>query len=261
MRAFRVSTSVLAVAFLAGCESEPTTPTASVDAVLSQMASSSVAGYAAAAASAGGMSVPDVTAAGPASSCAYNAGTSFFVCPTVTSNGMTISRSFQLLDATGAPLSSPNPLTLAAVRTVVDINGTMTSTAAMTSPMTTEITRHEDATMSGLLSGSRVVNAHSTQRIAMTGTSMSAVSNDTSVTTNLRLPTSREQKYPLGGTIVTDRTTSLSSVASSTQHSHEEISFDGTSIMTVKMTFGTSTTVTRTCKIDLAMPRTPPVCS
>jgi hypothetical protein len=259
MRPFRVLTSVLAAAVVAGCDSEPTTPTVSVDAVLSQMSSTSVAGYSAAAASAGGVVVPNVTASGPASACAYNSSNSFFVCPPVTSNGMTMNRSFQLLDASGAPLSSPNPLALAAVRSVTDISGSTTTTGA--TPATIEVTRHEDATLSGLLGANRVLNAHSTQRIAATGSSISFISNDTSATTNLQLPKSPDQKYPLGGTIVTDRTATISSVATTTQHSHEEISFDGSSIMTVKITLGTSTTVTRTCKVDLANRGVAPVCT
>jgi hypothetical protein len=145
------------------------------------------------------------------------------------------------------------------VRSIIDVSGTIAPSNG--NQVTTEITRHEDATLSGIMSTSRVLNGSSTQRLAFTGQSFSFVSNDTSSTTNLQLPATAAQKYPLGGTIVTDRTVTSSGIATTTHHQHEEISFDGSSIMTVKLTVGTTSTVSTTCKVNLATPGVAPVCT
>lgn len=261
MRMKRIVPSLIAVALVAGCESNPTSPEVNVDAVLSQMSTSGISGFTAVAATASGSGVvaPSVNAPSSTASCPYNTATSFFVCAPVTNNGVTVSRSFQLRDATGAPLSTPNPLLLASVRSIIDVSGTITP--ANGSQVTTEITRHEDATLTGIMSTNRVLNANSTQRLAFTGSSFSFVSNDTSATTDLQLPATAAQKYPLGGTITTSRTYTSSGITTSTYKQHEEITFDGTSVMTIKITGGVTATFTTTCKINLATPGVAPVCT
>lgn len=262
MRLIRVLPSMVVAMILGGCESSNTEPVVSIDAVLAQMSSSGIAGFSATAGASTGMNglaAPSMPGGGSSSSCSYNTGTTFFVCAPFTANGLTITRSFQLRDASGAALSTPNPLLLASVRSIIDVTGTIAPSNG--NQITTEITRHEDATLSGIMSANRVLNGNSTQRLAFTGQSFTFVSNDTSATTNLQLPATVAQKYPLGGTIVTDRTVTSSGVTATTHHQHEEISFDGSSIMTVKITIGTSSTVSTTCKVNLASPATPPVCT
>jgi hypothetical protein len=260
MRYFRALPAAAAVILLAGCDSNPTTPTVDVDAALSQMSSNGIATYSGAAASAstsglGSLASPSVPAAN-AANCPYNTSTEFFVCDPITSSGVTFSRSFQLLDAQGVSLSTANPLLVASIRSVIDIDGTVTPPNG--AQLTTEITRHEDATLSGIQSTSRVLNGSATQRLAMTGSSFSFVSNDTSATADLLLPSTPQQKYPLGGTITTNRTISTSGVAATSLHQSEEISFDGTSVMTVKIMHGTEA---RTCLVNLATPGVAPSCS
>jgi hypothetical protein len=172
----------------------------------------------------------------------------------ITSNGLTFSRQFQLLDATGAPLSTANPLAVASIRSVIDLEGTMSQTTPQA--MTLQIDRHEDATLSGIQSTNRVLNGTATQQATVTSSSYTASSEESSVTANLQLPSSPDQKYPLGGKITTNGSTTLS-LAGTTQYTRE-ISFDGTSFMTVKMTVGSTTT---TCKINLASTGGPSTCS
>lgn len=253
MRTSRLPLAFATAALIAGCGSDTTEPQVDVDAALSQMATSGIGTYATAAAGAGvNVTIPAANAA----SCPYDASTKFFVCAPVTANGMTFSRQFQLLDATGAPLATPNPLTVASIRSVTDIEGTMSQTTP--SPVTIQMDRHEDATLSGIQSTNRVLNGTSTQQMTLTSSSTSLSSNETGTTTNLQLPSSPDQKYPLGGTITATGTLTLSSITTSTQQYSREISFDGTSIMTVKMTSGS---VTSTCKVNLAAPNSAPSCT
>ena len=248
----RLIPALILVTLIGGCESDPTAPEVNVDAALSQMASSGISTYSTAALGAGGaaVAVPVPAAGGSTSSCTYNATTTYFVCAPVTANGITVARQFQLLDATGAALTTPNPLAVASIRSVIDVEGTMTTTGA--NAATIQIDRHEDAVLSGIQSANRVLNGTSTQALTVTSSGNSFTSNDVSTTTNLQLPSTAAQKYPLGGTIVTDRTFTTTGSANVTQQQHQVISFDGTNLMTVTLTIGASTTPAMTCKIDLS---------
>lgn len=248
MRSFRYAPALVVAALVAACDSEPTTPTVNVDAALQQMASGGISTYTTAATgSITGANNVAVPAGGGAASCAYSAGTGFFSCAPVTAGGITFSRQFQLLDASGAPLSEPNPLLIASIRSVIDVEGTHTTTGV--NATTVQIDRHEDATLSGIQSTNRVLNSTATQQVTLTGSSFSISTNETSTTTNLLLPSTPDKKYPLGGTIVTNGTLTGSGVTTSTQQYQSELSFDGTSIMTVKLTVGSSVV---TCKVNLA---------
>jgi hypothetical protein len=257
MRSLRFAPALLVAGLISACDSEPTTPTVDVDAALDQMASGGISTYTTAAAGAinGGAGVP-VPAGAHSASCAYSGGTGFFTCAPVTAGGITFARQFQLLDASGAPLAEPNPLLIASIRSVIDVEGTHTGTGV--NPVTVQIDRHEDATLSGIQSTSRVLNGSATQQVTVTGSGNSLSTTEASTTTNLMLPSTPQQKYPLGGTIVTTGTMTTSGVTTSTQPYQSEITFDGTSIMTVKLTLGGSTL---TCKIDLAPQGGPQSCS
>src|SRR4051812_31422387 len=91
-----------ALAFLsviAGCDSaDPVTPQLDVDATLAQMATGGISSYATAAAGVAGPALPGAST----SSCSFDATSQFFVCGPVSASGVTFSRKFQLLDATGA---------------------------------------------------------------------------------------------------------------------------------------------------------------
>jgi hypothetical protein len=258
MRAFQVSSALVLSLLVAACESsDTTTPQVDVDAALAQMASGGISSYTTAAveATAGAdVAIPSAPGANTAS-CGYDSGTSFFVCSPVTSNGITFSRQFQLLDATGAPLATVNPLTVAAIRSVIDVEGTTAPSGA--NQATLHIDRHEDATLSGIQSANRVLDGSSTQELVISTTDAMVTSNEASVTTTLQLPSLPSQKYPLGGKITTDGSLTISGSNPFVQEYQREITFNGTSIMTVKMTSGSTTL---TCAIDLSK-TSAPACS
>jgi hypothetical protein len=244
------------LALAASCASSDTTsPTVDVNALVDQ---TGVATYSAAALSA---SVPGVTATVPVpssstSSCAYSATDQRFNCAPVTVNGLTITRSYALLDASGHSLSISNLAAIASIRSITDIKGTLTGTGTTGTSMT--IDRHEDATLTDLLAATHVLNGTATQKLDFVVTGLTFSSNETSTTANLRLPSATAATHwPLGGTITTDRTMTISGLPGATT-SHEVLAFDGTSVMTLTRTSGS---VTTTCKFDLSKPAVLPVCS
>jgi hypothetical protein len=246
--------SVAALASLAACASDTTSPTVDVNALVNESATTAYSG-AAFTASVGGARVP--TAPMGTSTCGYSSANQRFECEPVTANGVTITRSYALLDANGTPLSALNPAAVASIHTITDMKGTMTTTGpafnggAGTVTMTMTIDRHEDATLSQLQAATHLLNATSTQKtdIAMTGLTIST--SETSTTSNLQLPKpTADVHWPLGGTITIDQTMTASDQLA-IPPAHEVISFNGTSTMTLTRTQGGLTT---TCKIDLSKP-------
>jgi hypothetical protein len=186
-----------------------------------------------------------------ASSCSYTPAAERFDCTPVTVNGLTITRSYQLLDAAGKPLSTPDPMTIAAIRTITDAKGTLAPPPGAP-PSTIMIDRHEDATMSGLRTAHHVINGTATQKLDFTIPTGTTSIHETSTTSDLRLPEpTAASKWPLGGTISSDRTMTIVVTGGSniTIVSKDVITFDGTSVMTFTHTQGGTTT---TCKLDLA---------
>jgi hypothetical protein len=230
-------------------------PTVDVNALVDQ---TGVASYSAAALSA---VVPGVTAAMPipsssASSCAYSAANQRFDCAPTTMNGLTITRSYALLDASGHSLSVANPTAIVSIHSITDLKGTLTGTGTTGTSMTMD--RHDDATLTDIQAATHVLNGTATQKLDFAATGLTFSSNETSTTANLRLPAAAAAAHwPLGGTITTDRTMTITGLPSATT-SHEVLTFDGTSVMTLTLTLGT---VTTTCRFDLSKPTIMPVCS
>src|SRR5438105_295434 len=61
--------------------------------------------------------------------CPFNSANKRFECPATTSNGLTVTMYYQLLDASNAPLSSFDATKVAAIHTVSDASGTLMSPA------------------------------------------------------------------------------------------------------------------------------------
>ena len=206
--------------------------------------------------SAGGFPIASTPALVP-SSCQYSASTQGFVCPPLSSNGLTISATFFLLDAAGHFQSQPDAATTAAIRTVTDVAGTSKLDQAGNSGSMT-LANHQDMTLSGLLTGQHVLNGRATMHADLTLTSpaaMHAVIDQTSVTANVALPKAGgSSPWPTSGTVTTDATTAttLSSLPVNTT-THSVLTFNGSSTVTIAMTITTgSTSFTTTCTIDLA---------
>jgi hypothetical protein len=183
------------------------------------------------------------------SSCAYAAESQSFVCPPTTRGGLTITRSFTLLDASGAPQSQFDPSTTAAVRTNTRVVGRLT-----TGLVTTTIDDVRELTLSGLRSGTHVLNGSSTTIVvdsSSTGGLPALKSTVTTTITDLVLPSpTAENAWPTSGTVAVDALVELGSrrVLPAT---HTVITFNGTSEAAVAITTGGSTSQ---CIVNLARP-------
>jgi hypothetical protein len=187
--------------------------------------------------------------------CAFNSGSQMFVCPGTTINGITFNRSFQLLDAAGAPQSEYSRATTAAVRTVSDVSGRITST---TNNVTTtiDLTSHDDATLSGLLSGTHVLNGSSTGNAAIAGGGLNHNVATSTTVTNLQLPRrDSDTRYPASGTVASQAVVTAPGFSNTTTAT---LSFNGSSTATLVVT---TLGITRTCQIDLSPGHAAPVCT
>jgi hypothetical protein len=201
----------------------------------------------------GSLASPDASQSMPAlvpSSCAYTAASQSFVCPPTTRSGLTVTRSFTLLDASGLPQSQFDPRSTSAVRTNTKIAGKVT-----TGLFDTTIDEVRELTLSGLLTGTHVLNGHSTT-IVVDSASLgdSALTLKTTITTtisDLVLPSSTgANTWPKSGTVTIDTVDEMGS-SSATLTTHVVITFDGTSKATATVTTGGSTS---RCIVDLANP-------
>jgi hypothetical protein len=193
-------------------------------------------------------------------SCAYSQADQRFDCAAVTVKGLTFTTSYYVLDASGASLTAPDATLAAAVRAVSDVTGTLDVSAAGSNQIT--INKHSDLTLSGLLSGPRVLNGASTEHDVITTTAgtVNTTSNIdlASTTSNLVLPSATTTKWPQSGSITSDMntTTGIGSLPSITTKMHSVLTFNGTSIITIAMTISGQTL---TCRVDLSGV-TGPVC-
>lgn len=208
-----------------------------------------------------GAPVPAVSAGSSASvawvpsQCAYASSSKSFACPAITANGITINRSFFLYDASGGAQSAADASTTAAIRTVTDISGTLAPPSGSNLSGSIAITRHDDVTLSGLLTGKHTLNGtgsgHTDTQFGGQ-TTQHIVIDETSKTTNLVLAGKGSNSiFPQSGSIALDQTvaTSLGGGSTVTTTMHETMTFDGTSVVTIEFTIGGQS---RTCKLNLS---------
>lgn len=204
--------------------------------------------------------------------CSYTSTSQSFVCPTVTSNGLTVQRSYQLLDNNGAPQSSFG-ITTTRIRLTTDISGTVNPGSVPDAPAAISsmtLARHEVLTLSDLLSTtSHRIDGTSTSQMStsVTTTPGSAptpvivAGGDT--TTNLVVPATPgangQSAYPLSGTIVNSQTTTVGSGSSATVTPVRAVTtFTGSATVTFTLTTGGRTI---TCTRSLVPGATQPSCS
>jgi hypothetical protein len=252
MRATRnLRIAALALGALAGaCSSDssvaPNEQPADLTQVLTEMTLPSLSSVMAPTVRLGGMPLPSLTVPVPAG-CSYAASSGSFACPGVSLNGLSFTRSFTLLDASGAAQSQFDPATTAAVRTHTTTSGTLASAGS-----TTTIDGVEDLTLSGLTTGIHVLDGTSTMHI--TGSIGSPFSGplpmDMTMTTTIAklvLPSAASgSKYPGPGTITVDETSPLNGPAPAL---HVQMTFSGTGTVVVTITDGSFTS---RCTVDLA---------
>jgi hypothetical protein len=186
-------------------------------------------------------------------SCAYSSTDLRFDCAPVSVGGLTFTTSYYILDGSGTSLTTANATAAAAVRVLTDITGTLNVATAGSSRIT--IDKHSDLTLSGLLSGPRVINGTSTEHDAITTAattvSTTATIDLTSTTSNVVLPSSTTTAWPQSGTITStmNTTTTMGSLPSVQVPMNAVLTFNGTSVVTVVATISGRT---ETCRIDLS---------
>lgn len=186
------------------------------------------------------------------STCSYSASSQSFTCPTVVmANGLTVTQSYTLLDASGRPQSQFDPSTTAVVRTKMSAAGTLTLTGSTSGTLT--IDQQQAMTFSGLLTSTHVLNGLGTVHMSgaiSTGTTTTPANSTTTLTmTNIVLPPMNGDAiaWPTSGTLTEDMTNvDAGPLAVST---HLTMTFNGTSQVAVVITIGTRT---QQCTIDMA---------
>lgn len=212
----------------------------------------------------GGVGIPTMVPLVP-SSCQYSATVQGFACAPLTSNGLTLTATFFLLDAAGHSQSQPDASTTAAFRTVAEMNGTVKLDQAGSSGSMT-LTSHQDQTLSGLLTGTHVLNGTTTTHTDLTlsaPSAMHAVMDSKTVSVDVTLPKpGASDHWPTSGTITTDAisTTQFGS-QNVTGTTHSVLTFNGSSTVTITSTISSGgSVITTNCKINLAG-ASAPVCS
>ena len=250
MRLYCRHLAALAVAsFASACASDSSTAPGTLQtASLSQLLGEFAAPGLAAVSSVAG--VPGVSTAGlAASTCAFASASQSFVCPTVTASGLTLSQSYVLLSAAGAPLSAFDASAVAAIRTTGSATGTISDPSG---PMTLDM--RQTMTLSGLLTGTHTLNGTGTTHLVRSGSTTAGTIDVTNTFTNVVLPANGStNSYPISGTVAS---TVASTIAGTTGSSTVTMTFNGTSKIPVTVS-GLGATLR--CTFDLAS--STPTCS
>lgn len=239
--------TIAAAALLAACGSDSSTgPAATVPVDLATaFTEMSLPGISAAATLTGGVTLPST---GVPTGCSYVATSQNFVCPAVTTSGVTVTSNYTLLDAAGHPLSQFDANTVSALRVRSTIAGALTVSGDIYT-----VDGQQDQTLSGLQSATHTLNGTNTLNVSGTRSS-SAIAGafDTRSTTtinNVVLPAhGSPNSYPSSGSIAVDQATSVVGGLSLT--SRIVMTFNGTSKVAVALTVGGLSLPG--CSIDLA---------
>ncbi len=251
--------ALAAAALLAGCGGDSSVSTTSTPVDLAQVFNElSLPAISGATSAAAGMSGPTAPLRGGVpTGCSYAIASQAFVCAPVTANGITITQSYSLLNASGGALSFFEPTSLAAVRVQSTITGTET-----TGGDSFTIDGRQDRTLSGLQTSKHTLNGTTTTNLsgtfgagAFTPSAEPFTMTIKSTTTDLVIPANADAKtYPASGTIALEQTMTLRTLAPFT--TRIVLTFNGTS--NVKITID-GIAVSGCSTIDLAS--TKPGCS
>jgi len=173
--------------------------------------------------------------------CAFSTTTNRLECPTMTHDGLTITRSFSFLDAKGAVQQAFDTATTNTVNIKKSVSGTVTHHETVTST----VNGSSDLTVAGLASGSteRTVNGTSAGTESTTGTrdtvSFTALRSAGDTITGLVIPIQNDHPtFPTAGTIIRSMTATVTvgSKTPSTSSRREVITFDGSATAKVVIT-------------------------
>jgi hypothetical protein len=239
------------------------TSTPTVDALLRLM---SIPSLAASAASISTTSTAGYGARSPvaAATCTFESATTSYVCPDLTSGGVTTSRRFTMLDGGGNPRARFDGGT-DGLRLVTTLSGTVKVESDGEAIVDLVIQRQEEMTLSGVRAGQLVLSgtadgeSHGT--IGLGAEKSAVTSTEHQVTADVVFPPpSPDTPWPRSGTITNDLTNTAtpSGQQSLTTSYRTRIEFDGTSVVTLTITTSGGAT---TCKVDLSKPSDPPTCN
>lgn len=178
---------------------------------------------------------------GDSNDCAFSTTTNRVECPTITRGGLTINRSFSLLDASGAVQHAFDTATTNTVNVLTSVSGSMTHHETATSTVNSS----SDLTVTGLASGStqRTVNGKSGGTESTTGTrdsvAFTAQRTAGDTTTGLVIPIQDGRPtYPIAGTVVRSMqaTVTVGGGTPSTSSRREVITYDGSATAQVVIT-------------------------
>ena len=250
--AFAASVSLAALVLSTACSSDATAPSQQDAMIEVAPALAEMSGLG------GGRGTPaaGVPRVNPAS-CLYSAFSSGFTCPPVTVNGLTITRSFSLFDAAGNPLSQFTRGAIATIRQELDISGTTSRSSANGSGSMT-LRRHEVMTSSGLNGTVHTLNgtgtSSSTGTMTRNGVAAAVTSSGVDTTRNVVIAKSAtgSANWPQSGTIIHagTRTTTAAGQNAVTHTSRQQLTYNGTSTVTVQVT---SDQGTKSCTRNLAV--------
>jgi hypothetical protein len=220
----------------------PEQPAATLEELFEDLSLSSIAD------AAGELSgVPSLSIASNLSpSCTFAAASQSFVCPTQSFSGLTVTESYTLLSAAGAPQSAFDPATTAALRATARVTGTVTQPGTNLT-----VDAQQTLTLSGIRFGPRTLNGTSGSRIVGTfleGNTLYPVDVTTTTTiANLVLPSSTAaQRWPVSGTLTAITRATMTGLPA--LDATVKLTFNGTSKVAVAMTMGG---VGKSCTVDL----------
>lgn len=177
------------------------------------------------------------------SNCAFSSTDNRVTCAAVTRRGLTITRSFKYLDASGAVQQAFDTATTNSVNVQTAVSGTRVHHDGND---TSTVDSKSDITVTGLATGStqRTVNGSSagtenTKGITHDGVAFTSVRTAGDTATGVVIPLQNGRPtYPTAGTIVRSMqaTVTLSGQTPTTSSRREVITFDGTSTAQVSVT-------------------------
>jgi hypothetical protein len=260
------------VATVAACSNDTAAPTAFSDSDVALLTPDLSAGAVAGQASLPGLTMdagaffpsfgtaglPSVLGRGLRDHCTYLPTAGRFLCDPVRRDGLLISRSFAFYDADGKPQSQRNDDTRS-MNTQIAVTGTLQRAGENR----VHVDRKSDMTVSGLGPSSTQHTLNGSER-GKTEAMRTSDRGSWMVTTNFASSTKdvvihvprAEGTWPLSGTIVVEasvKATSASTSGSRSRSYREEVTFNGTNIVPVKITRGD---VTKECTRNLETHKT-----
>jgi hypothetical protein len=187
-------------------------------------------------------------------SCTFDSGSGRVSCPDRTERGLTIKTSFAFSDEAGVAQAKFDSLTTNSVNVKTDVSGTR---SRHDGKITSTLTHTSDRTISGLAAGKteRTVNGTAKAHEEINGTrdsvSFTAVRNAADTTTGLVIPiVDGRPTIPSAGTVIRTMSVSITPAGgtATNRSRREEVTFDGTNVVRVKVT---QDGVTQNCTVTL----------